>query len=156
MSITQITEDIKKAITDNLPMAAGELLKKRLEQADLDSAELVRQKKEFTKLTQDNLTLTNRVIELDSKLAAHSALDKREAELNKRAHDLDLEILNVKLSEANSSKEFTKQVALGLVRNTEYRSSVFDSVSGKSVMSNGYLTNLPTESRSTNSSNSAD
>ena len=56
-------------------------------------------------------------------------MDKREEDLNKEKHNLDLEMLKFQLEVEKDKSVFTKEIALGLVRNTEYRRNIFDNTS---------------------------
>lgn len=65
-----ITEQIKKAINDNLPQAVGAELQKRLAQADL--------------FEKNNATLTSQLGEVLAKLNKHADLDSRHVALAAR------------------------------------------------------------------------
>ena len=61
----------------------------------------------------------------------------REKELNERQLKLELIILQDQLNSSRENAKFARDVALGLVRNTEFRNSVFESVSNIPVPVNG-------------------
>ena len=70
---------------------------------------------------------------LQNTLNEYRVFDERNASLDDREKDLDAKEYNLKLTvlqgELDSEKEkssFAKSIALGLVRNAEYRKHVFD------------------------------
>jgi hypothetical protein len=119
--------EIQEIIKKNLPQQVGEVLKLRLEQAEKDAKKVIELE---NKISQLEKTVNEKQSELSSyKLLdeRNSKLNEREELLNKKQHDLDLDILQHKLESEKDKSEFAKSVALGLVRNTEFRKSVFDS-----------------------------
>jgi len=119
--------EIEEIISKNLPAQVGDVLKQRLTQADALENE-VKQLREY-KISHE-ATIKGLRAEIDKYIAfdnRNSALDAREKELAQRELNLGLEILKYQLASEKEKTEFTKTVALGLVRNTEYRKTIFDS-----------------------------
>jgi hypothetical protein len=119
-------QEIKDIIQKNLPAQVGEVLRVRLEQADLDSARvkaLENSLKSREELIDTQSEALQKYREFDSR---NSKLDKREAELNERERNLKIELLEYQLDSEKEKTSFTKEVALGLVRNTNYRKSILD------------------------------
>ena len=119
--------EIQEIIKKNLPQQVGDVLKVRLEQAEKDAKKVI----ELEEKLKQFQTIIN---EKQSELLAYKLcdernlkLDEKEKVLNKKQHDLDLEILQQKFESEKDKSDFAKSVALGLVRNTEFRKSVFDS-----------------------------
>jgi hypothetical protein len=50
--------------------------------------------------------------------------------IEKEQHDLDLEKLRIQLEVEKDKSSFVKDIAMGLVRNQEFRRRLFDSKSG--------------------------
>ena len=124
---TALDQDLKEAIGKHLPQAAGELLQERLKQADADAATVVTQKERLDNLLGQVRELEAKLRTVNEELGKHKALDKREEEISARERNAEIAMLRVQLEAANTNTQFAKDVALGLVRNTEYRRSVFDS-----------------------------
>jgi len=101
-------------------------LKVRLEQADKDAKSLELYKNLLATKSQEVEKLNSIVEEYRKHDARNSELDQRERELNKMQFNLELEILKSQLTVEKEKSEFVKSVTMGLVRNTEYRKSVFD------------------------------
>ena len=119
--------EIQEIIKKNLPQQVGDMLKVRLEQAEKDAKKVIELEE---KLKQFQTTINEKQSELSAyKLLdeRNSKLDEKEQFLNKKQHDLDLEILQQKFESEKDKSDFAKSIALGLVRNTEFRKSVFDS-----------------------------
>jgi hypothetical protein len=124
-----LEKEIKAAIEANLPAQVGDVLKEKLLQADRDAANVRTITEELYKLRGD---LNDR----DAKLSEYSKFDARNDELDKREEDLGLKVrlsvineLNYKLEAEKDKTTFVKELAMGLVRNTEYRRELFDSQS---------------------------
>jgi hypothetical protein len=120
-------QEINEIIAKNMPQAVGEQLRKRLEQADRDSE---KNKQYSTLLDTQRAQITQlmgEVGELKAKLDAHAALEKREAEVSARERAAENQALRTELEAHKGNAEFARSVAMGLVRNIEYRNSVYES-----------------------------
>lgn len=120
-------KELEKLIDANLPKAAGEALQKRLKQADELEVELKR-------TYASHETALKRLNEAREELglykgltATESQLKEKERELNKKEANLEIKDLKNQLEVANEKTQFCKDVALGLVRNIEWRSDLFHS-----------------------------
>ena len=121
-----LEKEIHESIAKNLPSQVGEVLKARLEQAEFDAKELEKSKKE---IEYNNQTIT----ELNAQVIKNGDLNKREAELNAKAKELEerenkaeIESLKVKLEASKTIADNNKEMAMGLVRNIQYRKNIFD------------------------------
>lgn len=119
--------EINEIIKKNLPAQVGEVLKQRLEQAEKDAADL-------KKCSKDLADATATVSELNILLGRHKSLDERSEALKAREIAVDVlersqktNQLQYELESEKQKTDFVKSVALGLVRNTEYRKNIFDS-----------------------------
>lgn len=122
----ELEKELNEVIKKNLPQHVGEALRERLEQADKDA-------KEVERLTSLNKTLTNdnaRLVAESSKVyeqgQKYADLKSREKELADAIKFFEIEKLTVELAAERESKEFARNVALGLVRNTQYKETIFD------------------------------
>ena len=134
-------EDTRRIMIDsiqkNLPQAVGETLKEELE-------ELAR----FRKNSEVTVKLTADLSEVRKELATlkrqtdnlwerEQTLVKKEDEIACRERDFAMKQLQAQLEREREKTQFCKDIALGLVRNVEYRNEVFTS-SNKTHMVNGY------------------
>jgi len=118
--------EIQEIIKKNLPQQVGDVLKVRLEQAERDANLVVQLKNTISQLEDSVKKHLIRINNYELLNDRNSKLDEREVLLNKKQHDLDLEILQQKFENEKDKSDFAKSLALGLVRNTEFRKSVFD------------------------------
>jgi len=131
--VEAITQEIQDAIARNLPQAVGDALQKRLRQADSDAASIVELRSTIEANKSVIARLNDRVASLDSDLSAHKNLAEREAAVAERERNANVAELQIKLAAAASNAEFARSVAMGLVRNTEYRQSVFESHTNRAM-----------------------
>lgn len=120
-------EEIRLIIQKNLPAEVGQVLKERLEKADQDERML-------ESLKSVKLALEKREKELVAEIESYrkfdernKALDARERILHDREITAEVEQLKFQVTMEKEKTQFAKEVALGLVRNSEYRKTVFDS-----------------------------
>lgn len=122
----ELEKEIQESIKKNLPQQVGDVLKQRLEQADKD--------KEALKAALNlNETQSKRIEKLQSDIDKHNSISDRENQLKEREvilskGELELKLATVtyQLETEKEKTQFTKEVALGLVRNTVFRKTVFD------------------------------
>lgn len=119
--------EIKAIIEKNLPAQVGDVLKLRLEQAEKD---VVKVKQQEEALQSKNVTITG----LEKQVADYKKFDERNATLEAREkavadgeRNLKVATLEFQLTAEKEKTQFSKDVALGLVRNTEFRKHIFDS-----------------------------
>lgn len=121
--------EIKAIIEKNLPEQVGDLLKQRLEQAETDAG--------IVKLQNEKLINKNATIaELENQISVYKKMDERNSLLEAREklvndseRGLKIATLEFQLLAEKEKTEFSKNVAMGLVRNTEYKRTLFDSQS---------------------------
>ena len=122
-------QQIKDIIEKNLPKQVGETLQKRLAEADKDEAELEKLKNQKEKDLKEIERLRILLSEKESQLGEHENLNNREKEITDRETAFEVSKLKYQLQSEIDKTAFSKEVALGLVRNTQYRRDVFDNVS---------------------------
>lgn len=122
-----IEQEMYAVIEKKLSKQVGTVLKDRLIRADelenlLSSA--IKDVERHTKTIRD----------LQQTISEHNSLDERgrslairESEVSAKENKLEIDKLKYELSSEKSKSEFVKEVSMGLVRNSAYRTSVFSS-----------------------------
>lgn len=139
-----LMKEMQEAIKKNLPLQVGEELKKLIEQSKIDAARV-------KQLTIENTNLHSNINSLNNKLSEYAKLDERNAGLEAREkkviedeRDIKFKTLEYQLNSEKEKTQFAKEVALGLVRNTEYRRTLYDSTTspdGKDQYGNSTYSN---------------
>lgn len=119
--------EIKSIIEKNLPAQVGDVLKQRLDQADKDAARVKQLEETLGNRDQEITSLNNKIQEYKKFDERNAALEAREKAASDMELKLELETVKFKLAAEKDKTDFTKQVALGLVRNLDYRKVIFDS-----------------------------
>lgn len=142
---TQLKREIEESIAAHLPAQVGEVLKKRLEQADRAERELASTKSALD-LSLDQITrLHDEVATLKNRVSTEEKLAQIEKDLAERERNLQIEVLKIKLDASDQSAKFARDLAMGLVRNIEFRNSVFSSSSSSEpIINNGYASGTAT------------
>lgn len=122
-------KEIKEIIEKNMPAQVGDVLKQRLQQAETDAINL----KIAKKTNEEDL---GKIRELVKQLDDYGRLDHRnkllearEKIVNEAERNLKIATLEFQLEAEKDKTKFSKEVAIGLVRNIEYRKNVFDNES---------------------------
>lgn len=157
--MTQNEELLKKindSIKEHIPSQVGEELQKLLAKGKADAEEV----KSLSIANENNRKTIN---ELNDTISQYKKLDERNSQLEireKAAEELErkiqIEKLTYQLAAEKESKEFSKSVALGLVRNVEYRRSLFDNTTepdGKDQYGNTVYSNKSQNSTEKNEAN---
>lgn len=124
----ELNKKIEDAIKDSMPSKVGDELKKLLEQGKNDAVKVIQLNNEITDLKKNlhsQLTKLQEYAKLDERNATLEAREKKVAEDERQ---IELKTLQYQLEAEKAKTEFTKNVALGLVRNTEYRRKLFDNI----------------------------
>lgn len=122
-------KEIQEIIKKSLPEHVGKELKKRLEQADEDALTVKDQAEEISELTIMSRTQDEIIDKYKSLDARNNKLDAREDELDTKEKGLEVSILKVQLEAEKTKTAHSTAVALGLVRNTNYRTEVYNNQS---------------------------
>lgn len=120
-------EELKAVIEKNLPAQVGETLKQRLAQAETDAKLVQTQLTRIASLEDTVKRLENTVNEYRKNDERNAALDAREQKVQEAERNLKIASLEYQLQTERDKSQFTRDVALGLVRNTTYRRHIFDS-----------------------------
>lgn len=119
-------EEFKVIIEKNLPAQVGEALQKRLLQADEDAASVKRLRETVADLQKVESTLLNTVEGYQEFDARNAAMEERERALANQEREFRLHTLEYQIAAEREKTKFSQDVAMGLVRNTKYRSQIFD------------------------------
>ena len=130
----KLINQLQAILTESLPLHVGEALQKRLKVADdleivlEDHLKTIKEKEKLIEKKDEKIS------KLEDTINAHNDITVREREVKAREQAADKREMNAELEkvkyqlEAEKDKTgFTKEVALGLVKNTVYRKTVFDS-----------------------------
>ncbi len=122
-----MTEEIRLIVEKNLPAQVGDVLKVTLDQAKKD-AQLVELYRTQIKSFEETIREKNSIIDEFKKMETrNAALDVRENSIKEKERVFSILELEYKLASEKEKTEFTKSIAMGLVKNTEYRKTIFDS-----------------------------
>lgn len=122
---SKIQKDIAKAIKKDLPNQVGEQLQELLAQGERDAKAVKDQADQINKRIIEEDKLRKKIDELLELKHRSSGLDSRESDLNDQEDNLKVAMLEVKLEEANKRADMVKDFTSGLVRNTEFKETVF-------------------------------
>lgn len=120
-------KEIEEIIKKNLPAQVGEILKERLEKADGDAAMVLYLQNRVVEQDKEIQTLNKRILEYEKFDVRNAQLDSKENELKEIERNLKIVTLEYQLQSEKEKTDFSKNIALGLVRNVEYRKTIFDS-----------------------------
>lgn len=129
MLICGMNDEINEIIKKNLPAQVGDVLKQRLEQAEVDAVkvqELTAKVAERDAIIKDQKDKLSKYATFDE---ISSGLTAREEALKISETNFKVSVLEYQLQSEKDKTDFAKNVALGLVRNTEYRRTLSDNKS---------------------------
>lgn len=122
----ELESKISKAISESLPAQLGEELRKQLELIPVLKNE-VEQLMERNKSLRSDLDAANeKLTKAKEEISKHAHLSLREKEIKESETRFEIAKLNYQLEAEKDKSSFAKSVALGLVRNAEYRTSVME------------------------------
>lgn len=135
----EITAEIRDAVNKHLPSTVGEALQLRLKQAERDARDVVEIRADVARQEKVVDRHLQTIAELKTQLAQHAALDERERAVEEAERKQEIFALKTKLEASEGSRDFARNVALGLVRNTDFREVVHHSnTTPVPVTTNGY------------------
>lgn len=121
---SELEKELTGLIEKNLPARVGKVLKERLDQADLDAALLKQTETAYKSRCEEVKQLRIKNEDLTRQVTAYKAkkeqLKVREAEILARENKVDVDMANLKASEAEKRAE----TAIGIVEKV-FRSPVF-------------------------------
>lgn len=123
-------KDIQKIIEENLPKQVGEVLQQRLvkvEKIEIENKNLLVQLQERKDKERE---LRKQLEELKAYKSKESYLNKLKEDLLEKERNLEVEKLKYQLQSEKDKTQHSKEIALGLVRNLEYRSNIYKNTNG--------------------------
>lgn len=124
----EISKEVYAAIEKQLTSEAAGIIKGILAQAEADSKEVVMLKEENIRLKEVEVKLRRDLAEckvLESEIQANK---DRIKDIEVRERNLKIETLVYQLECEKNKTDFCKEVALGLVKNVEYKRSQYTSM----------------------------
>lgn len=155
--VEKVTQDIAKLVAEQMPVMAGEVFQGLLAQAKEDAAQVKKLGEKNSSLSRELSAERQQVEVLQAQLSKHKALAEREAAVETRERNQEINDLKVKLAAAEGNANFARETTKLLVRNTDYRQSVYVEannqvpggvVQGANGMS-GYSSTVPETKRET-------
>lgn len=125
-----LEKDLSESIKKNLPSQVSDVLKEKLNQADIDAALVISLKIHLEETQKSENELIQKLDEYKKLDDRNSKLDIREKELDYCERKQEIDKLTYQLSSEKDKTEFAKSIGLGLVRNIEYRKTIFDDERG--------------------------
>ena len=116
-----MNKEIEDIIAKNLPQHVGEVLNKRLVQADKDAAELEMCKKDIKNLNENNSALLKRISEQDTIERIQKETEKLKEDLEIRERNLKITVLTLQVDEANKRADVARELAFALFKNPTYK-----------------------------------
>lgn len=149
-----LEKDMQELIKKSLPAHLSDTLNERLDLIPKLEKENDSLTKLLNTIRENNNELNNKLQEYMKYASISAGFDQRERELKEKEIKFEVDSLKVKLEAEQYKSQFSKEVVLGLVRNTEYRKEVFNNhaVNGRTGESGMYLqpyneVNTSTENR---------
>lgn len=121
-----IETEIKSIIEKNLPAQIGDVLKKTLEQAEKDAIKVKQLEEHIINKNLNISKLENKISKYEKFNERNLALKGKEKFIIEKERSLKIELLEFKLDIEKEKTDFTKLIALGLVKNLEYRRTLFN------------------------------
>lgn len=116
--------DLHDSISKNLPSHVGDVLKKRLEQADVDRRTVESLVSASTDLLDQVAAANAKLLKANQELNSHAELAKREAAVAEAERNAKVAELTIKLEAETRVSGAFKDFTMGLVRNTEWRETI--------------------------------
>lgn len=128
-----IEKEISKILEEQLPAKMFETVKDKIESIGLLEKKADGLKKELEEKQKRVISLTVRLNEKNEQVSAMADLEheKREhaenlSQFEERERNLAIHDLRIQLAASEDKVAFVKEVALGLVRNTSFRKTVYE------------------------------
>lgn len=117
-------QEIKDIITKNLPHHVGEVLKVKLAKADDDAYQVKRLESELIEKEESIRKLTSLNKELSVKILSEETLKEREKAVEERERNLEIEMLQLKLQEAEKRSNVGTELVQMIFRSPVYRKHI--------------------------------
>lgn len=122
----ELESKISKAIAESLPAQLGEELRKQLELIPVLKNEVEQLMEQNNFFRSDLNAAREKLIKDQEEISKNAHLSLREKEIIDLETRFEIAKLNYQLEAEKDKSSFAKSVALGLVRNAEYRTSIME------------------------------
>lgn len=129
---TMFDDEVEALVQKHLPVKAFDAFKARIQSVEKLETEAKNRDTLVSDLMAEKVDLQKKVVKLQAKAIRSLDLDNRKCSLDNREEilktaelRLKIDTLELKLEVECEKTAFCKEVALGLVRNTEYRENVY-------------------------------
>lgn len=127
-------KEIEEIIKKNLPAQVGETLRKTLQQGEQYKAELDVTLGSLEIEKKKVISLSQQVEQYKVNDTRNLTLEARELKVREDERNLKVSTLEFQLASEKEKTQFSKEVALSLVRNTEYRKTIFNNENQQGYM----------------------
>ena len=121
-----LTKEYTDIIEKHLPAQVGSVLQTVLKDADHNKVRIQQLEEKVANLQQTIFEKNAKIAQFENKQILYNNLEARKTELDELERKLKIDVLTYKLEAETQKTAFCKDVALGLVRNTEYRKSAYN------------------------------
>lgn len=108
--MTSITQEVQKAIEQNLPSATAGVMKDFIKEAEATKTKLTITEEENTELKQTIHNLKAKLDHINNLEERENKLEERTQETNDKAYNLDLQISSIRLEEAGKRQEVVERL----------------------------------------------
>ena len=117
-------EELNKVNKENLPQKVGETLKKELEELEALREYKQEASAELVTLKEAKAENAIRINDLNDQLNKHKELDKRERELEEKARNIKVEILEMRVQANAGMADAFKEFMINMSKNTTFKRSI--------------------------------
>lgn len=140
-----LSNDVQESIKKNLPQMVGQELQEYISQAELATKALAIAKDTIKELRSEVARYKTLDQEYCDMAHRERALEQAEAAIKAKDQALDKHVLEIKLQSMQNERDNATAMAMGLVRNTEFKRSNFSSVPLQSFYNNNGHINAMTQ-----------
>lgn len=148
----EMEAELKAVIEKNLPAQVGDLLQKRLKEADFNIQRLKDANNDLDHKDALIKDLRRQIVNYEKLDERNTLLEAREKAVADEERNQAIATLQYQLAAEKDKTEFSKNVALGLVRNSEYRRTLHDNIGNngqRDIHGNPIYTNITQNSSET-------
>lgn len=136
-----LTKEYTDIIEKHLPAQVGSVLQTVLKDAEANKARIIQLEDLITDLRRKIDSRDSEIAQYEKKQQLYNNLETRKAELDEFERKLKIEALTYQLNSEKEKSAFCKEVAIGLVRNTEYRKTAYNN-RAEPIVQNGYTSTM--------------
>ncbi len=149
-------KEIEEIIKKHLPAHVGEILQKRLQEADRDKDLISSYTNSIDQYIRQEQHLKKQIVEYQLFDERNLKMAERERILREGEINLKVHTLEVQLAAEKEKSAFAMNTSLGLVRNTEFKRVLMDSKSGPTGRDQYGTTQYATHTQNSSETNTAE